>query len=339
MLTPVRRRESVPAIGYAVVADSSIIDLGVSGYRKYRTRDSVKNTDRFNIGTNSFAFVSWIAGKLVEAGKIKWTTTYLSLFPEYKSKILPRYAGVDLKSLLSNTAGIPPYKEIDDFANVPTFQTDPQAQRKEFAAWVLQRPGLSEDRAKKMAESVAGYTIAVAMLERASGLAWDKLMEIHLNKALGISAKFGWPNIISDAQPWGHWAKYGGLSSEPPETWVKPYPATIPASGMNISLGDYAKFIQDELKGLRGGKAHLSQRSLELIIFGIPEYSFGWENGNMGTLRVARHVGESALFNAYVEIIPEKNIGIIVVCNDGDSMGKGAVINLCRAVRDSLLNH
>ena len=334
----IRKARGIPAIAYAIFSDNAIIEMGVSGYRKYRTRDSIRINDRFHLGTNTFAFVSWIAGRLVESGKIKWTTTFVSLFPEYKDKILAQYSTIDLKSLLSNTAGLAPYKQFDDYVSVPAFSPDPQLQRKEFASWVLQRPGLSEKRNNKMAESIAGYTIAVVMLEKASGLSWEKMIDSYVNKPLVIDAKFGWPHSISPAEPWGHWSKYGGLSAEPGNTWVKQHPAILSSSGVNISVPEYAKFLQDGLRGLRGGKANLSQRTLELIHFGIPDYAFGWENGVIGTLRIASHTGESFLFNSHVDLIPEKNIGILVVCNDGDSMGKGAVLNFARLLRDSLLS-
>jgi D-alanyl-D-alanine carboxypeptidase len=271
---------------------------------------------------------------LVESGKIKWNTTFSSLFSA--SKISSEFAGLDLKSLLSHTASLQAYKQMDDYVHVPIFSGDEQMQRKEFALWVLQRPGLSPGREKKVVESVAGYTIAVAMLEKAAGQSWEKLIDTYVNKPLGISVKFGWPNSISPDQPWGHWSKYGGLSSEPADTWVKLYPATIAASAANISILDYSKFLQNELKGLRGGKVFVSQTTLDLIHFGNP-YPLGWENPAGTTVKTATHTGDSYLFNSYVELIPEKNIGILVVCNDGDPLGKGAVINLARLVAESLL--
>src|SRR5437868_14612376 len=88
----IRKARGVPAIGYAVVSDNRVIDIGVTGYRKYRTRDSAQTSDRFQLGTNSFAFVSFIAGKLVESGKIKWTTTFTSLFLECSKSIQPHFA-------------------------------------------------------------------------------------------------------------------------------------------------------------------------------------------------------------------------------------------------------
>ena len=118
----IRKARGIPGIAYAVFRDNQVIEMGVTGYRKYRTRDSLLVTDRFHIGTNSFALVSWIAGKMVESGKIKWSTTFVSLYPEYKAKLLPQYAGIDLKSLLSNTAGVLAYKQFDDYVSVPPFE-------------------------------------------------------------------------------------------------------------------------------------------------------------------------------------------------------------------------
>jgi len=333
----VRRVRGIPAITFAVFSDSVVIESGATGYKKYRTRDSVKVTDRFQLGTNTFAITSWIAAKLVESGRIKWTSTFTSLFPESKNKVLAQFSNVDLKTLLANKAGIAPYKSIEDFSTVPAFNSDAQIQRKEFAVWLLQRPGLSADRNNQMVESIAGYTVAAAMLEKASGLSWDKLIDNFFNKPLGVAAKFGWPNTLSPNEPWGHWAKYGGLTPEAHDTWVKPYPATVAVSSVNLNVIDYAKFLQDELKGLRGGTSKVTKANLELIHFGEPDYALGWQNTTINGQRVAMHTGESALFSVHAELIPGKNIGIIVMCNDGDSMGKGGVINLCRLIRESYL--
>jgi len=334
----IRKTRGVPALGYAVFSDNKILDIGVSGYRKYHERDTSRTTDRFSLGTNSFVFVTWVAGKLVETGKIKWTTTFTSLYPGEAKKISPQYANLDLKSLLSNTGGVPPYKQLDDYVHIPAFGGDEQTQRKEFAAFVLQKPGLNEARQNKVVESVTGYTIAVSMLEKASGLSWSKLIETYINKPFGITLKFGWPNSISPGEPWGHWSKYGSLSAEPADTWVKLYPSIVSAAGVNISLLDFTRFLQNELKGLRGAKTNLSQSTLQLIHFGNP-YPLGWENVAVGDTKVATHAGDSYLFNSYVELMPDKNIGILVVSNDGDPTGKGAVIHLARTIAESITNH
>ena len=330
----IRRIRGIPCMGYAVFTADKILDMGVAGYRKYRTRDSARVTDRFYIGTNTFAFTSYIAAKLVEAGKIKWTTTYLELFPQNKSKVLAEFHGVALKDLLSNQSGLAPYNNINDFAFVPFFPNDIVSQRRDFSLWLLQRPGLGADRKNKMVISVVGYGVAATMLEKVSGMSWEKMLEEYINKPMGIAARTGYPNKISEQQPWGHWARYGPLTPEPPDTWVKVYPPIIPGIDINITIADYARFLQEHLRGLKGEKAGLTKRTFDLLHFGMPDYSLGWQNAAIGNDRISYHTGESQLFMTYVELIPEKNIGILVMGNNGESTGKGAALNLCRELRD-----
>lgn len=334
MADSVRRTRGIPAIGYVVFSSDKIIDMGVSGYRQYRKRDSVQLTDRFHIGTNTFAFTAWIAAKLVDMGKIKWTTTYAQLYPQYKNKLAAAFKEVALKDLLSNTAGIPPYTKPDDFAFVPMFAGDFTSQRREFAYWVLQRPGLEANRQTKMVESAVSYGVAAAMLEKAAGMSWEKMLEEFINKPMGIAAKTGWPNTISDQQPSGHWSRYGTLAPESKDTWLKSHTGVIPGFDINITIADYAKFLQQNLKGLRGQNGLLPARAIELIHFGTPDYSFGWHNAVIGKDRISFHTGDSHIFVSHVEIIPEKNIGVLVVGNNGESMGKGGVMNLCRLLRE-----
>ena len=291
-------------------------------------------SDRFHIGTNTFAFTSFIAAKLVEAGKIKWVTTYAELFPQNKAKVLPEFRDVALKDLLSNQAGLAPYTNINDFAFVPYFPSDIVSQRRDFSFWLLQKPGLDVNRKTKMVISVVGFGVAAAMLEKVSGMSWEKMLDEYINKPMGIAAKTGWPNKLSEQQPWGHWSRYGPLSPEPPDTWVKVYPPIIPGVDLNLTLTDYARFLQEHLRGLRGEKAALNKKTFDLMHFGIPDYSLGWQNASIDNNRISFHTGESQLFMTHVELIPEKNIGIIVVGNSGEATSKGGVMNLCRILRD-----
>jgi CubicO group peptidase (beta-lactamase class C family) len=334
MADSVRRARGIPAIGYVVFSSDKILDIGVSGFRQYRKRDSVLLSDRFHLGTNTFAFTSWIAAKLIDMGKISWTTKYAQLFPQYKNKLHAEFKEVMLKDLLSNQAGLPSYNKPDDFAFVPAFAGDMISQRREFSYWVLQRPGLETDRKTKMVPSVVGYGVAAAMLEKAAGIPWEKMLEDYINKPMGISAGIGWPNKISEQQPAGHWARYGSLAAEPPGTWLKSHSGVVPGFDINITIGDYAKFLQQNLKGLRGENGLLPSRAVTLMHFGMPDYSFGWQNAAIGKNRISYHTGESHIFVSHVELIPEKNLGILVVGNNGESMGKGGVMNLCRLLRD-----
>src|SRR5215470_15046533 len=70
----IRRYRSVPGIVYAVFSDDKIIEVGATGIRTLKTKDSIRVKDRFQIGTNTGAFTSYIAARLSENGKLSWNT-------------------------------------------------------------------------------------------------------------------------------------------------------------------------------------------------------------------------------------------------------------------------
>jgi hypothetical protein len=99
-------------------------------------------------------------------------------------------------------------------------------------------------------------------------------------------------------------------------------------------MPDYIKFMQMNLKGLSGGKTHLSQAGFEFLYFGLQDFSMGWNNGSYNNQSFAFHEGLSLLFNCRTEILKEKDCAIIVMCNSGDKDGRGAVLDLTRLLEE-----
>jgi CubicO group peptidase (beta-lactamase class C family) len=64
---------------------------------------------------------AFIIAKYVENGKLKWTTKFFDLFPEWKPKSKPEYANITLQDLLSHQAGIQPFQGEDD-PKIPDFK-------------------------------------------------------------------------------------------------------------------------------------------------------------------------------------------------------------------------
>src|SRR5450631_3140024 len=115
----IRLVRGVPGMVYAVFSKDSIIDFGVLGYRIFKSKDPIEKNDRFNIGTNTVAFTAYIAAKLVEAGKIKWSTQLLSIFPEFGKKTRPVYKSIRFQDLLSSRTRIPPFMDMSDWFKIP----------------------------------------------------------------------------------------------------------------------------------------------------------------------------------------------------------------------------
>src|SRR5215471_6000683 len=93
----IRKYRSVPGMVYAVFADDRIIEMGATGIRTLKSKDSINIKDRFLIGTHTAAFTAYVAARLAEAGKISWSTTLMKTFPELNGRYMKLYQKVTLK--------------------------------------------------------------------------------------------------------------------------------------------------------------------------------------------------------------------------------------------------
>jgi CubicO group peptidase (beta-lactamase class C family) len=327
----IRKIRGAPGLVYAVFTRDSIIDFQVLGYRVFKFKDPIQRNDLFNIGTNTAAFTAYIAAKLVEAKKIKWNTQLLKVFPEFSKKTFPVYKSITLQDLLTSRTRLPPFMEMSEWFKIPNYPGDIISRRKSFTYWMLQHKPNSENfLSDKIVFSLAGYVVAASMMEKITGKSWEDLLTEYIRKPLKISIRYSWPNIYSRSEPYGHWEQGGSFHAEEPETWVKGNPVLYPGQAVSISMPDYIKYMQMNMDGLAGDITQLPAKYFEFLYFGVPDYSMGWNNGSFNDQAFAFHEGYSLLFNCRTEILREKNIGIIVMCNAGDKDGRGAVLDITR---------
>ncbi len=331
----IRKIRGVPGIAYAVFSKDSVLEMQASGYRVFKKTNLVDIKDCFNIGTNTAAFTAYIAARLVQTGKIKWDTRLLKIFPEFGKKTLPVYRKITFQELLSSRTRIPSFMEMSDWFKIPKFKGNIISKRKAFAYWMLQnKPNMENFLNDKIVFSIAGYVIAASMMEKVTGKSWEELLLEYVSKPMRISMVYSWPNISNRSAPAGHWIQNGSFRSEEPETWIKGNPVLYPAQAISISLPDYITYMQVNLSGLAGGKTKLSAKDFEFLYFGLPDYALGWNNGSFNDRAFAFHEGLSLLFNCRTEILKEKDLAIIVMCNSGDSDGRGAVLDITKLLEE-----
>ena len=134
-----------------------------------------------------------------------------------------------------------------------------QQQRYEFVSWILQQNPVTEKQTTYW--SNPGYVAAGLMLEKATGKAYETLVE-ELGIELGINLGFGQPNLIDKNQPWGHDTN---LKPEKPNlnyklNWLSS------AGNINVSLPDFCKFIQLQLQGFQENQQYLQKKNLNIFI-------------------------------------------------------------------------
>lgn len=332
----IRKWRRVPALAYAIVSSDSIYKMGAVGYKRIRTKDTINLQNRFHLGSATSSITSFIAAKLVASGKILWNTTLFQVYPELKAKANKDFGNLMLADILSHRSGLPLLNNYLQLSQLPGYPGSVQQKRKASVAWLLQQKKVGKDTVgkKRFIFSNANSLVAASMLEKVSGKSWEALLQEYINKPLGISIKSGFPVKMDANQPSGHWIEAGKFIPLNANHWFGMNVSMAPAADANITLPDYIKFVQDQLRGLNGRRALMSKRSYELLHYTYPTFSFGWTNLEVNGNHISESDGTVGSFYSHVEIIKEKNIAVIVMANSGDSGGKGAVLNLAKALRE-----
>lgn len=316
ILEPVRLAYQVPGLAGAVVTGKGLEAAGAVGVRKEGTDIAVTAGDEWHIGSDTKAMTAAMIGRLVEQGKLRWETTVGELFPELAASMSPAFQKATLLHLLSHRSGLP--------ANIPwgliprTGTTRDQRLAAIKAAASLKpvaEPGV------QFLYSNLDYVVAGAMAERAADAAWEDLMRSLIFEPLGMTkAGFGGvgtPGRID--QPWGHREDGKPVEKNGPD--VDNPPVLGPAGTVHLPLGDWAKFVADMLRGLRGEKALLmpeTYQKLQTPPFG-GDYALGWliAERDWGGGSVLMHSGSNTMNFAVVWIAPARDFAVLVACNRG----------------------
>lgn len=286
------KRFHIPEISYAVIDSKSTLEIAALGKHATDLPDTATLNDRFHIGSNTKAMTAFIIAKYVEKGKLKWTTRFFDLFPQWEEKSKPAYANITLQQLLSHTAGIPPFQGEGD-PEIPDFKGTNPEKRKQFARFVVTLDPVKTDEDHPFVYSNAGYTLAALMVEKVTGKSWEQLMDQIFNKELHLNVKLSWPENQKHKDTWGHSTEDGKLKPLP-SNFGYHLDYTEPAGDVNIKLKDYIKFIQLNLKGLQGQDNYLSAATYTFIHKGIKNYSLGWFNVYENGKELSVHSGTGA---------------------------------------------
>jgi len=333
VLDSLRVASGVPAMAAAVVVQGRVIASGCAGVRVAGGTDALRANDPFHVGSCTKSMTAYMVARLVEQGRLRWSTTVGEAFPELRSLMRPEYAGVRLDQLLCHRAGIPPYTDLadDTLLALNGVATDPVAVRRAFVARVLQEPPVHEPGAI-YTYSNAGYTVAAAMAERAAGKSWEELMLRQVFAPLGMkSAGFGWPAVPGGHKTTlGHWCDTTGVVHAVGRDHPYRLGAILaPGGDVHADIGDLARWMQFCLNGAvhrPGGVADSTWRRLQADPGGATKgYSMGWQVIAVSDSETALlHDGTAGTFYTRMVIFPKRDRAVVIATNAGAPCGERA---------------
>jgi CubicO group peptidase (beta-lactamase class C family) len=313
VLKPIRQKFGVPAMAAAVVTSEGIQFVGAVGVRKRGTEIPVTPADEWHLGSDTKAMTATLIARLVERGRLKWDTTLAGVFPDLAPQMHPDFKTVTLRHLLSHRAGLPANLDLAKYLGADVAALRLRAVREELAKQPQHAPGSTFEY------SNLGYIIAGAVVEKTTGQSWERAVRtevfepLHM-KAVGFGGT-GHPGEVD--QPWPHTAD-GEPTSENGPAMDNP-PVMGPAGRVHCTIQDWAKFIQDQLRGERGEPALLKPETYQKLHtppFG-GDYALGWivAPRKWGGGTVFNHAGDNTMNFANVWIAPQRDFAILVCVN------------------------
>lgn len=309
----------VPGMAVAAALKGRLVASGASGVRKIGDSAKVTIQDKFHIGSCTKSMTGTLAAILVADGKINWLSTVADVFPDFD--IHPDYRKATLLQMASNSGGVPGDFPRQIWKDALAIRAEPEsAQREALVRALLKRPPAYPPGTRNV-YSNGGFTIAGAMLERASGKSFADLARQRLFIPLGISsAGFGPPASSGETinQPYGHLKQLFRIVPVPPGPDADNPAAITPAGRCHLSIEAFAKFASFHAGTVRN--APLDAKALEFLhtpVAPSKDYAVGWlaidrpwANG-----KAFVHNGSNTMFYAIIWVVPGRDFAAVAIAN------------------------
>jgi CubicO group peptidase (beta-lactamase class C family) len=333
----------LPGVAVAVVRNDSVVFARGYGVRELGKPDPVTPQTVFAVGSTSKAFTAATVAILVSEGKLRWddpVTSYLpgfQLFDPYVTRELT------VRDLLTHRSGLARGDRL--WAN-SGFSRDEVLRRVRYL-----KPSWSF-------RSTYGYQnimflAAGAVVERVSGRSWDDYVAERVFQPLGmrhsvtsVTRLASLPDVATPHERIENAYR--------PVAWLN-IDNVGPAGSINSSVTDMAQWIRLQLaRGVYNGRRLLDSATVKEMhtpntvirpsaqdermwpMSNLSAYGLGWSLRDYYGRKMVSHGGAIRGMRAQVTLIPDANLGVVVLTNSPQSSFPTAIAN---AAVDFYLGH
>ena len=315
---------SVPGLAIAVVTDSSVVWSRGYGERNVETGAPVTDRTLFAIGSTTKAFTAAGLGILRDEGRLDWSTPVQEHLPRFRMKSEFATEEMTPVDLMTHRSGLPRHGLLwyaTDYSRESLFQRLRHLEPSESFRSTFQYQNLM-------------YMTAGYLGGQISGLGWETFTRRRLLEPLGMSRT---TFSVDSMQQTGDYARpYGGDRDTMEATDYHPLDAIGPAGSINSSVSEMSAWVQLFLNDGRRGDTQLIDSTtvgqltqprivLEEIRPFMPKtggsllYALGWFKETHGEERLLWHSGGIDGFSAMVGMMPDREVGWIILTNKGDT--------------------
>ena len=333
----------VPGIALGIIKDGKIIHAKGYGVRSLNTKQKTDENTLFGIASNSKAFTCASLGILVDEGKLKWDDKVRDYIPEFKLYNPYVTEEFTIRDLVTHRSGLGlGAGDLMFFPDSSDFELKDIIYNLRFLKQV------SGFRTKYDYDNNL-YIIAGEVIARVSGKSWDDFVEERIIRPLGMTKTATSFDRLKDKTNVidGH-APVNGKVQVIARNIMK---VGHSAGGINSNITDLSKWVQlwlnkgkygDGLtKTLFSENVYREMTSAQTIIqVGGPgpynthfaAYGLGFFLSDEKSYKKVTHTGGLEGMVTQITMIPELNLGIIVLTNQVEG---GAFTSITNQLKDS----
>ncbi len=305
----------VPGLAIGIVAGNNLIYAKGFGVRSKRSSVPVDTRTIFQIGSTTKAFLAATLAIMVDRGKLRWDDRVVDLDPNFQLKDPWVTREFRVFDLLAQRSGLPPYANdglgilgFDQAALIHSLRhVEPVSSFRSTFAYT------------NITHLLAGRVVA-----KAAGAAdGDTVLHQELLEPLGMKDSSYTAAAIEAAANHAEgyrWTPDGTI--EVPFTQLFPYDFGG-AGDINSTIEDMARWVRLQLgHGTFEGRRLISSENLafthtpKVAISDKLFYALGWVIQQTPNGNIIWHDGGTSSFGAYVGMVPDKNVGVIVLTNE-----------------------
>lgn len=314
LLDSLRYAFDLPALGGAIITDTSVLDAQAVGCRRYAGLANVAADDQFHLGSNTKAITAVLIGVLADDGLLSWDSTLPSIFPEQAVSMRTEYRTVTIRDILSHSAGF-----IRD-PSLVLHSATAKEQRAEVVAWALTQPPVVVRG--RFFYSNLGYILAGAIAEKLTNRPYEDLIMERVLQPLGITTAgfgaMGTPGL--EDQPLQHSIHYAPVIPSP--TADNP-PIYNPAGRLHMSVKDWGLYIRWVLAAEAGHATLVRPETARMLTAAVVPmdgegfYALGWTvvSRQWAGGRTITHGGSNGLNYSIAWLAPNRRFGVIAMTN------------------------
>ncbi|MCG2417571.1 serine hydrolase [Aequorivita sp. F47161] len=335
----------VPGMAVAVLKDGEIYHKNTYGVRSLKTNAPVNQNTLFGVASNTKAFTTAALGKLVDEDKLSWDAKVTDIIPEFKLYDAYVTSEFTVRDLVTHRSGLG--LGAGDLMVFPASNTTTKAEMIHNLRYL--KP-VSSFRSKYDYDNLL-YIVAGEIVSRVSGKKYDDYIAENFFKPLNMERSLlSIPKIRADENRIDGHAPVNGKLEITGDTFTQ---IATPAAGIYASINDMSTWVQAQLNDGKYGeklqdslfskKVHNEMWKPQTIVRSgrgpynthFTAYGLGWFLSDVNGYFQVTHTGGLLGIVSQVTLIPELDLGIIVLTNQQSGAAFRAITN---SIKDGYFN-